>query len=307
MTESLEKLSSGSGRVVTIGKFDGVHLGHRALIERTVAQAESQNLISCLVTFDRHPNSLLNPLSANRQLISSRQKAELVSELAVDEMVELHFDESLASESAEDFVERVLVRGLGAEAVVVGHDFKFGKGQLGNVSMLEALGQKFGFTVQVLKPVLFDGQVVSSSRIRDMLESGDVSSAAKSLGRFHSNRGMVEHGLKIGRKIGFPTANLSRDSEGYLPLDAVYAGWLHDGENRYPAALSVGINETIQAVPRLVEAHVLDRKDLDLYDNEVTVEYVEFIRPSLKFDGVENLVTAINEDIAKIRTILLGK
>ncbi|MEI6590409.1 MAG: riboflavin biosynthesis protein RibF, partial [Actinomycetes bacterium] len=294
LTDSIEKLNASRGRAVTIGKFDGIHLGHRALIERTVAQAESQNLTSCLVTFDRHPNVLLNPLSANRQLISSRQKAELVSRLEIEEMVELHFDDALASESAEDFVERVLVRGLGAEAVVVGHDFKFGKGQLGNVSMLEALGQKFGFTVQVLKPVLFNGQVVSSSRIKDMLESGDVSNAARLLGRFHSNRGMVEHGLKIGRKIGFPTANLSRDSEGYLPLDAVYAGWLHDGENRHPAALSVGINETIQAVPRLVEAHVLGRKDLDLYDKEVTIEYVEFIRPSLKFDGVDALIEAIN-------------
>jgi riboflavin kinase/FMN adenylyltransferase len=229
----------------------------------------------------------------------------LVSELAVDEMVELHFDESLASESAEDFVERVLVRGLAAESIVVGHDFKFGKGQLGNVSLLETLGQKFGFTVQVLEPIMLDGQIVSSSRIRDMLESGDVSSAAKSLGRFHSNRGMVEHGLKIGRKLGFPTANLSRDSEGYLPLDAVYAGWLHDGETRYPAALSVGINETIQAVPRLVEAHVLDRKDLDFYDREVTVDYVEFIRPSLKFNGVDSLIEAINQDLNKIRGLLL--
>ena len=115
---------------------------------------------------------------------------------------------------------------------------------------------------------------------------------------------MIEHGLKIGRQIGFPTANMSRDAEGYLPLDAVYAGWLYVGEERYPTALSVGINETFQAVPRLVEAHVIDRKDLDLYDKIVTLEYVAFVRHAAKFDGLESLVAAIDDDIEKIRDIL---
>jgi len=146
--------------------------------------------------------------------------------------------------------------------------------------------------------------VVSTTRIRALLDAGDVTSAATLLGRPHTTIGVIEHGLKIGRQIGFPTANMSREAEGYLPLNAVYAGWLYVGEERYPAALSVGINDTFQAVPRLVEAHIIDETEIDLYDKVVTLEYVEFIRHAAKFDGLESLVKAINNDIAKIRDIL---
>jgi riboflavin kinase/FMN adenylyltransferase len=136
------------------------------------------------------------------------------------------------------------------------------------------------------------------------LDAGDVTAASSLLGRPHTTIGVIEHGLKIGRQIGFPTANMSREAEGYLPLDAVYAGWLYVGEERYPAALSVGINDTFQAVPRLVEAHVIDETTLDLYDKIVTLEYVAFIRRAAKFDGLESLVEAINNDISTIRNIL---
>jgi riboflavin kinase/FMN adenylyltransferase len=145
---------------------------------------------------------------------------------------------------------------------------------------------------------------VSTSVIRELLDQGDVAKAGKLLGRVHTTEGVIEHGLKIGRTIGFPTANMSRDAEGYLPLDGVYAGWLVADGERYPAAHSVGINETFQAVPRLVESHVLDRKDLDLYDKIVTLEYVDFVRPSAKFDGVDSLVAEIHRDLDKIRDIL---
>jgi riboflavin kinase/FMN adenylyltransferase len=147
-------------------------------------------------------------------------------------------------------------------------------------------------------------RAVSTTLIRELLDSGKVVAAAALLGRNHSNVGVIEHGLKIGRTIGFPTANMSRDCEGFLPLDGVYAGWLHFDGEKLPAAHSVGINETFQAVPRLVESFVLDRKDLDLYDKTVTLEYVEFIRPAAKFDGVESLVAEINRDIEKIRVAL---
>jgi riboflavin kinase/FMN adenylyltransferase len=137
-----------------------------------------------------------------------------------------------------------------------------------------------------------------------MLDLGDVAGAAKLLGRVHKTTGEIEHGLKIGRTIGFPTANMSRDAEGYLPVDGVYAGWLVTAEERFPAALSVGINETFQAVPRLVEGYVLDRTDLDLYGQIVDFEYVDFVRATAKFDGVEALIDAINRDVARVRTIL---
>jgi riboflavin kinase/FMN adenylyltransferase len=133
---------------------------------------------------------------------------------------------------------------------------------------------------------------------------GQVVKAAEMLGHIHTSMGVIEHGLKIGRSIGFPTANMARDCEGYLPLDGVYAGWLVVDGQRYPAAHSVGINETFQAVPRLVESHVLDRKDIDLYDKVVTLEFIDFIRPAAKFNGVEDLVEEINRDLDKVRRIL---
>jgi riboflavin kinase/FMN adenylyltransferase len=302
--ESLAGLPSEGGRVVTIGKFDGIHLGHQALIRRTVELARSRNLASTVVTFDRHPSYLLSPDSVKREIIGPGQKHDLVKELRVQEFLQLTFDSWLANKSAEAFVQEVLVQELSVSAVVVGHDFRFGKGGLGTASLLSQFGEKHGFEVEVLEPVTVNGTLVSSSAIRELLELGDVATAAKYLGRNHSNRGLVEHGLKIGRKLGFPTANISRDAEGYLPLDGVYAGWMHDGENRYPTALSVGINETIQAVPRLVEAHVLDRTDLDLYEREVIVEYVDFIRPALKFDSVEKLISAIKDDLEQIKNVL---
>jgi riboflavin kinase/FMN adenylyltransferase len=219
-------------------------------------------------------------------------------------MVTLAFDEALAKQSAEDFIQETLVDALGAKLVIVGEDFRFGTGGVGDVSMLHDLGQQLGFEVRVIPSATESGEKVSTSSIRDLLDAGDVSEAAKLLGRVHTNVGVIEHGLKIGRTIGFPTANMSRDAEGYLPLDGVYAGWLIADGVRYPAAHSVGINETFQAVPRLVESHVLDRKDLDLYDKVVTLEYIDFIRPSAKFDGVEALIEEINRDLDKIRNIL---
>jgi riboflavin kinase/FMN adenylyltransferase len=289
---------------VTIGKFDGIHLGHQALIAELISAASEHSLKTVLVTFDRHPDALLNPANLKWPLIGQGQKAELVSAAGVDAMLTLAFDERLASQPAEDFIQETLVDALHAKIVIVGEDFRFGAGGAGDVSMLHDLGQQLGFEVRVVPSATVDGAKVSTSAIRALLDLGDVAGAAKLLGRVHTSVGEIEHGLKIGRTIGFPTANMSRDSEGYLPLDGVYAGWLIADGIRYPAAHSVGINETFQAVPRLVESHVLDRKDLDLYDKIVTLEYVDFIRTSAKFDGVEALVDEINRDLDKIRHIL---
>jgi riboflavin kinase/FMN adenylyltransferase len=228
----------------------------------------------------------------------------LVSDAGLDALLTLKFDDALAHQSAEGFVQETLVDGLDAKIVIVGEDFRFGAGGAGDVALLHGMGQQLGFEVRVIPSATVAGVKVSTSAIRDLLDQGDVVKAAELLGRIHTTVGIVEHGLKIGRTIGFPTANMSRDAEGYLPLDGVYAGWLVADGVRYPAAHSVGINETFQAVPRLVESHVLDRKDLDLYDKVVTLEYVDFVRPSAKFDGVDSLVDEINRDLGKIRIIL---
>jgi riboflavin kinase/FMN adenylyltransferase len=301
---SLQQARELGPTAVTVGKFDGIHRGHQALISAIKAEAAEHNLKTVLVTFDRHPDALLNPRRLKWPLIGPQQKMALVSEAGLDALLTLTFDEDLAQQSAQDFVQETLVDGLRAKIVIVGEDFRFGSGGAGDVSLLHELGQQFGFEVRVIPSATEAGVKVSTSAIRELLDLGNVSQAAQFLGRVHTTVGVVEHGLKIGRTIGFPTANMSREGEGYLPLDGVYAGWLVADGQRYPAAHSVGINETFQAVPRLVESHVLDRKDLDLYDKTVTLEYVEFVRPSAKFDGVDALVAEINRDLDKIRNIL---
>lgn len=289
---------------VTIGKFDGIHRGHQALIAALHSAADEHNLKTVLVTFDRHPDALLNPANLKLPLIGPRQKAALVADAGLDALLTLTFDDLLSQQSAQDFVQETLVDGLRAKIVIVGEDFRFGAGGAGDVALLQDLGQQLGFEVRVIPSATEAGLKVSTSTIRELLDLGDVAKAGSLLGRVHTTVGIIEHGLKIGRTIGFPTANMSREAEGYLPLDGVYAGWLVADGIRYPAAHSVGINETFQAVPRLVESHVLDRKDLDLYDKNVTLEYVDFVRPSAKFDGVDALVEEINRDLDKIRNIL---
>ena len=289
---------------VTIGKFDGIHLGHQKLIHAMLNVANEHQLSSVLVTFDRHPDALLNPEQCKLPLIGSSQKIALLENLEIDQLLTLEFDHQLAALTPQEFVLNILVEKLHAKVVLVGEDFKFGVRGSGDVSTLHDLGQQFGFEVRVVSSAFVGGKKVSTTAIREALDNGNVIEASALLGRTHTTIGVIEHGLKIGRTIGFPTANMSRDCEGYLPLDGVYAGWLHVDGIKYPAAHSVGINETFQAVPRLVESHVLDRSDIDLYDKIVTLEYVDFIRPAAKFNGVDDLVAEINRDLDKVRGIM---
>ena len=301
----LAEISADFGSsAVTIGKFDGLHLGHQALITELLGSAATHHLKSVAITFDRHPDALLNPERATLPLIGSSQKAKLFEATGIDLLLNLPFDRALAELSAEDFVSDILVKTLNAKVVIVGEGFRFGKSGLGTVDTLHQLGQIFGFSVIVVPQVSVDGQKVSTTHIRELLDSGNVERAAKLLGRIHKTTGEIEHGLKIGRTIGFPTANMSRDAEGYLPVDGVYAGWLVTKDARYPCAMSVGINETFTAVPRLVEGYVLDRDDLDLYGQIVDFEYVAFVRATAKFDGVEALIEAINQDVSRVRELL---
>ena len=299
---SLSEIPAGLGpTAVTIGKFDCIHLGHQALFAEVVDAAANQNLVPTVVTFDRHPDHLLRPERAKLPILGPGQKAELIAGFGVATMLQLEFNQELADLTPEQFVKQILVDGLNAKLVLVGEGFRFGNQGSGNFVSLKALGDTHGFEVVELKRVHLDGEVVSTTLVRDLLDLGNVKLVNKMLGRVHEVRGIVEHGLKIGRTIGFPTANIARDAEGYLPLDGVYAGWLISEGIRYPAAHSVGINETFQAVPRLVESHVLDETELDLYDKVVSLEFVDFVRPAAKFDGVEALVAQINLDLDVVR------
>ncbi len=289
---------------VTIGKFDAIHLGHQALLASLIDLAENDALSPVVLTFANHPNVVLAPKAVPLPVIGATQRRQLFEEAGVEGLLNLEFNVELAALTPEQFVRTHLVDGLKARWVLVGQGFRFGARGEGTVDTLRELGARFGFRVVEMPRLELGGEVISTTRVRNTLDAGDVRMAAKLLGRNHTTTGIIEHGLKIGRQIGFPTANMSRDAEGYLPLDAVYAGWLYAGAERYPAALSVGINETFQAVPRLIEAHVIDRNDLDLYDQVVTLEYTDFIRPAAKFDGIESLVEQINRDIDRVRELL---
>ncbi|MEY4450678.1 MAG: hypothetical protein RLZZ304_1053 [Actinomycetota bacterium] len=290
--------------VVTIGKFDGVHLGHQTLIHEALTIAEEHSLATIVLTFDRNPAELLAGASPTAPLTGPNQKAELIESLGVDALITLTFDEALANMPAEQFIDEILVDALRARAIVVGQGFRFGAGGEGDVALLRLMGMERGFVVREVRHAEVAGRKISSTAIRAALDAGDVAAAAAMLGRNHRVRGLIEHGKKLGRTIGFPTANMSRSAEGYLPLDAVYSGWLrvcNPSGAAMPAALSVGINETFEAVPRVLEAYVLDRDDLDLYDLEVELEFVEFVRPTLKFDSIEALIVAIHDDVSKVR------
>ena len=233
---NLEGARALGATAVTIGKFDGIHRGHQALIAELSAAGTKHDLKTVLVTFDRHPDALLNPSNLKWPLIGPEQKSALVAAAGVDALVTLTFDEQLAKQPAADFVTEVLVEALKAKVVIVGEDFRFGAGGAGDVALLHELGQLFGFEVRVIASATENGIKVSTSTIRELLDKGDVAQASQLLGRVHTTVGVIEHGLKIGRTIGFPTANMSRDAEGYLPLDGVYAGWLIADGVRYPAA-----------------------------------------------------------------------
>src|SRR5581483_6096292 len=255
------------GTVVTIGAYDGVHEGHRALIARVQAMAAELGCDTAVVTFDRHPAPVVRPDSAPRLLTDIDQKLELLAATGIDYAVVIHFDEARSKESAEDFVNEVLVGRLAARAVVVGHDFHFGHGRRGNVPLLQEMGAELGFDVLGIS-LVGDEEPISSTRVRALLAEGDVARAAQLLGRTHEVRGTVVQGDARGRELGFPTANVAVPGDILLPADGIYAGWyVHPDGSRHAAAISLGRRPTFydNAPASLLEAHLLDFSG-DLYD-----------------------------------------
>lgn len=294
---------------VAIGKFDGVHAGHRAVIGRLKEIAAESGIRAVAVTFDRNPLAVLRPDRCPENVVTVERKIELLSELELDATLVLTFDEELAARSAEDFVAGILTSALHVSTVLVGEDFRFGRGGAGNPDLLRQLGPKYGFTVEVVDDVFLDGsdRRVSSTWIRELLMAGDVTAAARVLDRNVDVRGEVVHGLKRGRELGFPTANLSASVDSFVPADGVYAGWLVDHETglRHRAAISVGTNPTFDDVlERQVEAHVIGETDLDLYGHDVTVEFVERLRGMVAFEGIERLKSQMAADVTDAETVL---
>jgi riboflavin kinase / FMN adenylyltransferase len=297
------------GCVATIGAFDGVHLGHRQVIAQVRRLAAERGVPSAVVTFDRHPASVVRPESASGLLTDLDQKLELLAETGVDVVVVVHFDQERSHESAEDFVATVLVDLLHVRAVIVGADFHFGYQRAGNVALLEKLGT-LGAGFDVIGVELYGaagGEVVSSTRIRGLLRDGDVIGAAQLLGRFHEVRGVVGHGDQRGRELGFPTANVTMPADIVMPADGVFAGWyLRPDGIRHPAALSLGRRPTFyeEADLSLLEAFLLDF-DGDLYEEPARVVFLARLRGQLRFTSVAELVSQMGLDVALTRQMLL--
>lgn len=296
------------GSAVSIGAYDGLHLGHRRLIARTLAEAQRLGAPGLVVTFDRHPATILRPESVPKLLTDADQKLELLAATGVDATMIVHFDQERANEAAEDFVRAVLVDAIGARSVVVGQDFHFGQGRTGTVALLRDMGADLGFEVTGV-PLLVDeasDTVVSSTRIRRLLADGEVEEASRLLARPHQVRGVVARGDGRGQELGYRTANVTIPGSICLPADGVYAGWYGrpDG-SRHRAALSLGRRPTFyeEADLSLLEAYLLDF-DGDLYDEPAAVEFVSHLRGQARFEDVDDLIEAMARDVDATRQIL---
>lgn len=295
--------------VVTIGAYDGVHLGHRAVIAQVRARAAELGAASVVVTFDRHPASVVRPESAPKLLTDPAQKLELLASTGVDATLVVPFDAAASTEAPADFVRRVLVGALAVRGVIVGEDFHFGHKRGGSVALLREMSAQHDFEVVPLRLVArADGvdEPVSSTAIRRALAGGDVKRAAAMLGRDHEVRGTVGQGDQRGRTIGFPTANVEVDPVTCLPADGVYAARvvLPDG-SRHDAAVNLGRRPTFhdRAEHSLLEAHLLDFAG-DLYGRELRVSFAAFLRGERKFNGVDDLRAQLQHDIAHARAAL---
>ena len=300
----LDAVPTDWGRsVVTVGVFDGVHRGHQLLIGRAVAVARERGLPAVLVTFDPHPAELVRPGSHPAQLTTLRRRADLAAELGIDAVCVLPFTPELLRTEPAAFVHHVLVERLHAAAVVVGQNFRFGHRGAGDVALLTELGQRFGFAVEGLGLTGDDGVTFSSTYIRACIDAGDVAAAAAALGRPHRVEGVVVHGARRGRDLGFPTANIATAPHTALPADGIYAGRFAIGGRLLPTAISVGTNPTFQGRVRTVEAYVLD-VDEDFYGHAVAVDLVARLRGQEHYDDVDALITQMHADVARTREIL---
>ena len=303
--------------VVSIGVFDGVHRGHRSILKRAVDAAHERGALSVVVTFDPHPAKVVGrpvPLT----LSDLHRRTQLLADVGVDRVVVLPFTREISEWAPEEFVQRLLIDRLHVVHIVVGENFRFGHKQAGDVELLARMGAEYGFTVDAVGLLTGEGGSVpvSSTWIRERIAAGDVAAAAAGLGRLYSVSGPVVRGNGRGKPMGYPTANVDVAEDIAVPADGIYAGWLVRApsfENpfgarvRLPAAISIGTNPTFDGTERRVEAYVIDvvpRDSLDLYGERVSVEFVQWLRGMVRFDGVEPLIEQMAEDVRRTRDVL---
>jgi riboflavin kinase/FMN adenylyltransferase len=287
--------------VVVIGVFDGVHKGHQVLLNRAKEIADGRNIVA--LTFDPHPTTVFAPDRAPTMLTTLADRVELLKIHNADQVAVMKFNEKFAAMSPEDFVQTVLVNQLHASTIIVGENFTYGHKAAGNVDTLIKSGLTHNFTIDV-QELKADDEVISSSRIRKLVVEGKVEEARELLSRPHRLDGVVVQGEKRGREIGYPTANLGKIEGQTIPADGVYAGWLTVGINFWPAAISIGTNPTFEGDRgRQVEAYALDQQGLDLYDKNASIEFGWYLRPTLKFDGLDPLLEQMKKDCDKAREL----
>lgn len=289
---------------LAVGVFDGVHLGHRALIARLRDGARAEGALALAATFDPLPIQTLAPGAPASALSDATERVALLTEAGADAVVLFHFDPEFAETPARRFIDRVLAAGE-VKRIVVGQDFRFGRDRGGEVTLLRELASPRGTRVEVVPPVEYDGAVVSSTRIRNALLAGDVKGAAALLARPYSVRGRVVSGDRRGRGLGYPTINIGPPPERILPRDGIYATWATVAGKRQGAATSLGVRPTFGAGERTLEAFLLDFSG-DLYGAEADIAFVERLRDELRFDSAEALVAQIAIDVERTRKALLA-
>ncbi len=288
--------------VLTIGSFDGIHRGHRYLIAQVIARAKAIDAASALITLHPHPKIVLRSTSPLQYISTIEERLDLLASLELDYAVVFPFSLEASQIRARDFVQ-MLVDHLRMKEIVCGKDFALGYKREGTVDFMRVLGAEKGFTVQVVEPYVFDGQIISSTRIRQLVASGELDTATRLLGRYPSVRGRVIKGNQRGRQLGFPTANLAIAERRLIPADGIYAVRIKIGERWYGGAANIGVRPTFDNGARLVEVFVLDFDD-DLYDQFVEVQFIKRLREERKFDNIDALIEQMNRDVAETRRVL---
>lgn len=308
---SSQDITDLAGSVVTIGIFDGVHRGHLEILRETVRQARVRSLRSVALTFDPHPQHVHNPTMPIPLISTLEERLSRLEAAGIDVVYVQNYSLEYAQLTPEEFITQELIGKLHAKAVVIGADNRFGRNNSGDGKFLKFFGEQNGLDVTLISDIGDNaGRRFSSTWIRELIDSGNVRQAAEILGRPHRLTGVVQHGFKRGRELGFPTANLPGEGIGEVPADGVYAGWLvrstpgSTATVYLPAAISIGTNPQFAGKSRTVEAHVLGRADLNLYGEEIAIEFVEYVRPMLKMRNVAELQDQMDDDLRSVAGIL---
>ncbi len=291
---SLNEIKSFDKSVVTIGKFDGIHKGHEVLIEKAVNFSQKEKLTSIVFTFKNSPISYFSNIET-KEIITQMQKINKLKSLDVDVVIDIPFNKDMANVSAEDFVKEILVKKLGTKKLIVGHDFTFARNREGTSTLLKVLGKKYGFDVDIIEPVVVNNIRVSSTYVRDLIDEGRVSEIKSYLGRNYTIEGMVIHARKLGRTIGFPTANIELKESMIIPKRGIYATQVYIEDKVYMGATNIGFNPTVNGKKISIETNILDF-DKDIYGKTIKLEFLERIRDEKKFKDLNELKTQLKMD-----------